>query len=67
MHGSPAVQIASGAGGITGETLTVPGPLGAGASSDTVANDGVWTTLAAGATIQFTYTHTVTQAEIDHG
>jgi hypothetical protein len=67
MHGSPAVQIANGAGGITSETLTIPGPLGAGASTDTVANDGVWTTLAPGATLQFTYTHTVTQAEIDHG
>ena len=67
MHGSPAVQVAIGAGGVTNETLTVPGPLGAGASPDTTANDGVWTTLAPGATLQFKYTHTVTQAEIDHG
>jgi Domain of unknown function DUF11 len=67
MHGSPAVQIANGAGGITSETLTNPGPLGAGASTDTVANDGNWAMLAPGATVQFTYIHTVTQAEIDHG
>jgi Domain of unknown function DUF11 len=67
MHGTPAVQIANGAGGITGDTLTVPGPFGAGASPDTTPNDGIWTTLAPGATVRFTYTHTVTQAEIDHG
>jgi Domain of unknown function DUF11 len=67
MHGTPAVQVPNGAGGITGETLTIPGPSGAAASPDAIANDGVWTTLAPGATIKFTYTHTVTQAEIDHG
>ncbi len=67
MHGTPAVQIAVGGVGIKGETLTTPGPLGAGASPDTTANDGIWTTLAPGATVTFTYTHTVTQAEIDHG
>jgi hypothetical protein len=67
MHGSPAVQVALGPGGITSETLTVPGPSGAAASPDTTPNDGIWTTLAPGASVRFTYTHTVTQAEIDHG
>ncbi len=67
MHGFPAVQIANGAGGITSEKLTVPGPSGVAGSPDTTANDGVWSTLAPGATITFTYTHLVTQAEIDHG
>ena len=45
----------------------VPGPLGAGASSDTTAGDGIWTTLAPGATVIFKYTHTVTQTEFDAG
>ena len=67
MHGSPAAQIALGAGGITTETLTTPGPLGAAASPDATANNGIWTTLAPSATVTYTYTHTVTQTEIDHG
>jgi uncharacterized repeat protein (TIGR01451 family) len=67
MHGSPPVQISGGGTGIKGETLTIPGPLGAAASPDITANDGTWSTLAPGATVQYTYTHTVTQAEIDHG
>ena len=67
MHGTPAVQVSLGAGGITTETLTISGPLGAGASPDTTANDGIWSTLAPGATVTFTWTHTVTQAEIDNG
>jgi hypothetical protein len=67
MHGTPAVPIALGGSGITAETLTVPGPLGAAASTDTTPNDGVWTNLAPGATVRFNYTHTVTQAEIDNG
>jgi large repetitive protein len=45
----------------------VPGPLGAGASSDATAGDGTWTTLAPGATVIFKYTHTVTQTEFDAG
>ncbi len=45
----------------------VPGPLGAGASTDTTAGDGIWTTLAPGATVIFKYTHTVTQTEFDAG
>jgi large repetitive protein len=67
MHGTPAVAVPLGAGGITSETLTVPGPLGAAASADTTANNGIWSTLAPGATVTFTWTHIVTQAEIDHG
>ena len=45
----------------------VPGPLGAGASSDSTAGDGIWTTLAPGATVIFKYSHTVTQTEFDGG
>jgi len=67
MHGTPAVQVSLGAGGITSETLTTPGPLGAGASTNSTANDGIWDVLAPGAAITLTWAHTVTQAEIDHG
>jgi uncharacterized repeat protein (TIGR01451 family) len=67
LHGTPAVAVPLGAGGITSETLTVPGPLGAGASSDATANNGIWSVLAPGATVTFTWVHTVTQAEVDHG
>ena len=59
--------VALAAGLVTGETLTTPGPLGAGASSDATASNGVWSVLAPGATVTFTYTHTVTQAEINNG
>ena len=45
----------------------IAGPLGAGASTDTTAGDGIWTTLAPGATVIFKYTHTVTQTEFDAG
>jgi large repetitive protein len=51
-------------GGAGGGT---PGPLGAGASTDATAGDGIWTTLAPGATVIFKYTHTVTQTEFDAG
>ena len=67
MHGTPAVAVPLGAGGITSETLTTPGPWGAGASTNTTANDGIWDTLAPGASATFTWIHTVTQAEVDHG
>lgn len=68
MHGTPATAVpVGGAGGITGETLSNAGPLGAGASSDGTANDGFWSNLAAGASATFTWTHAVTQAEVDHG
>ena len=67
LHGTPAVLISTGGAGVKNETLTTAGPLGAGASPDTTANDGIWTTLAPGATVTFTYAHVVTQAEIDNG
>jgi hypothetical protein len=67
LHGTPPALVAVGGAGITNETLTVPGPLGAGASPDGTANNGIWSTLAPGATIQFNYVHTVTQAEMDNG
>ena len=73
-HGFPATIVTLGAvpygadpAGIRNETLTVPGPLGAGASSNGTLNDGIWATLAPGATVTFTFVHTVTQAEVDHG
>jgi hypothetical protein len=44
------------------------GPLAPGTvSSDALANNGTWSVLQPGATITFTYTHTVTQAEVDAG
>jgi hypothetical protein len=67
LHGTPAVVVPIGGTGITAESLTTAGPLGVGASPDTTANDGIWTTLAPGATVTFTYAYTVTQADIDHG
>ena len=67
LHGSPAIQVSLGAGGITSETLTVAGPSGAGASPDTTPNDGVWSTLAPGATVKFTFTYNVMQGDVDHG
>jgi uncharacterized repeat protein (TIGR01451 family) len=58
--------VAVGAGGITAETLTINGPLGAAASTNTVLNNGVWNSLAAGATITMTYTHVVTTTEFNN-
>ncbi len=67
LHGTPAMLVPTGGAGVKSETLTTAGPLGAGASPDTTPNDGIWTTLAPGATVTFTYAHVVTQAEIDNG
>jgi hypothetical protein len=67
LHGTPPAVIALGGTGIRNETLTVPGPLGASASPDSASNNGVWSTLAPGATVRFDYIHTVTQAEMDNG
>ena len=67
LHGTPAVLVSLGSGGITTETLTTPGPLGAAASSDATVNDGVWSLLAPGASVTYTWVHTVTQAEINNG
>ncbi len=50
------------------ETLTIDGPLSPGTvSSDSVADNAVWSTIQPGATVTFTYVHTVTQAEVDAG
>jgi plastocyanin len=50
------------------ETLTSDGPLAPGSvSSDSVANNAVYSTIRPGATVTFTYVHTVTQAEVDNG
>jgi len=65
LHVGTAVAL--GAGGITGESLTTNGPLGAAASTDATANNGIWSSLAAGACVTSTWAHIVTQAEIDHG
>ena len=54
-----------GPGGITNETQVSAGPVGS--NSGGVATDGVWDNLTAGSIIRFTYTHTVTQAEVDGG
>ena len=53
-------------GVVANETLITEGPLGTPASADTV-NNGTWNTLQPGALIRFTYTHTVTQTEINGG
>lgn len=44
----------------------IEGPLGVPASTDAAVN-GSWDVLQPGATITFTYVHTVTQAEVDGG
>jgi uncharacterized repeat protein (TIGR01451 family) len=53
------------------ETLGPDGPLATATpavpSTDATAADGKWTTLQPGATVTFTWTHAVTQAEIDAG
>jgi hypothetical protein len=67
IHGAPSITVPLGAGGITSETLTTTGPLGAAASPDATANNGIWSTLAPGATATFKWLHLVNQAEIDHG
>jgi hypothetical protein len=67
LHGTPAVLVPTGGTGIKAESLTTPGPLGVAASPDSAANDGIWTTLAPGATVTFNYIYTVTQADIDNG
>lgn len=54
------------AGTVKNETLTVTGPL-AGSVDSPAINNGIWTDLQPGATITFTYSHLVTQAEVDGG
>jgi uncharacterized repeat protein (TIGR01451 family) len=60
-------QVILGPTQIRNESLSVNGPLGAAASSDATANNGIWSTLAAGAEATFTYAHTVLQVEVDAG
>jgi uncharacterized repeat protein (TIGR01451 family) len=48
------------------EGSLVEGPLGIPASTDAAVN-GSWDVLQPGATVTFTYVHTVTQAEVDGG
>jgi uncharacterized repeat protein (TIGR01451 family) len=61
-------NVASGAGGIRSETVLAGdvGPLGAAASTDATANNGVWSTLAAGAAVTMTYSHVVTTTEYNN-
>lgn len=54
------------AGTVSNEVLFTEGPLGTPASVDAAVN-GSWDTLQPGAVIRFTYTHTVTQTEVDGG
>ena len=63
----PGALVGLGGTNISGESLTTAGPLGAGASTDATANNGIWSTLAPGATVTFTWAHVVTQAEFNHG
>jgi uncharacterized repeat protein (TIGR01451 family) len=51
----------------TGETLVSDGPLAPGtSSSDATANNGIWSTLQAGAVVDIFYNHTVTQTEFNN-
>ncbi|MDE2383509.1 MAG: DUF11 domain-containing protein [Alphaproteobacteria bacterium] len=75
QHGTPATTVSLGSvaygadpAGIKSETLVSDGPLAPTVTStDGTANNGIWSTLQPGAVVKFTFTHTVTQAEIDHG
>jgi hypothetical protein len=53
------------------EMLTSDGPLASATpavtSSDVTADDAVWSSIQPGATVTFTYVHTVTQTEVDNG
>ena len=49
------------------EVLTTEGPLGTPASTDASGVNGSWDLIQPGATVTFTYVHTVTQAEVDGG
>ena len=49
------------------EALTTEGPLLVPASTDASGIDGSWDVIQPGATVTFTYVHTVTQTEVDGG
>ena len=57
-------------GTVKNETLAIgaDGPLAADGitSTDVTANNGIWSVLQPGATITFTYVHTVTQTEFNN-
>jgi uncharacterized repeat protein (TIGR01451 family) len=55
------------AGTVKNETLTTAGPMPGSVDTTSPLNNGVWTTIQAGATVTFTYHHLVTQAEVDGG
>jgi uncharacterized repeat protein (TIGR01451 family) len=67
VHEGAAVALAS----LSEGTLVSDGPLANAPdnqpSTDTGSTPGVWSVLRPGATVTFTYTHTVTQAEVDNG
>ncbi len=60
--------VALGAGGVRAETVTLAnaGPLGLAASTDATANNGIWSTLAEGATVVMTYQHVVNITEFNN-
>ena len=49
------------------EVLSTAGPIPGSVDTTTPLNNGVWTTIQPGASVTFTYAHTVTQAEVDGG
>jgi Domain of unknown function DUF11 len=52
----------------SGEALSSDGPLAPGVvSTNGTVDDGTWANIRPGATVTFTYVHTVTQAEVDGG
>jgi uncharacterized repeat protein (TIGR01451 family) len=55
------------AGIVKNETLVTAGPIAGTVDSTVPLNNGVWSTIQPGATIKFTYSHLVTQAEVDGG
>jgi uncharacterized repeat protein (TIGR01451 family) len=55
------------AGTVTNEALVSDGPLAPGTVSSDAAVNASYDTMRPGAVIRFTYTHTVTQAEVDAG
>ena len=55
------------AGTVKNEVLSTAGPIPGSVDTTTPLNNGVWTTIQPGASVTFTYAHTVTQAEVDGG
>jgi hypothetical protein len=60
--------VALAAGTVADEVFVSNGPLGASpATNDVTPNNGTWSVIQPGATVDFFYIHTVTQAEFDAG